>query len=262
MTYRRGIRAAGARRVILGTVSLGIFCGLWELAARLEWLDPFFTSQPSSIAGTLVEQLRTGELVANLWVSLGEFGVGFGMAVIVGIGLGMLAGWYRTVDYALDPFIWFLYASPLIAFYPLFVIWLGLGARTVAAIAFLLALPPIMTNTLSGIKHVNADLVRAARSFGAGHRELFLKVALPASVPIVMAGLRLGVGRALTGVVIAELFGATAGLGFSISYYGTLMRTTEMMVSLVVIVGLGVLFTQGLGALETRFDSWRTGPGS
>ncbi len=249
-------------RAMAGASSLGVICCLWELGVRVGWLDPFFTSQPSAIAATLVEQLRTGELMANLSVSLGEFVVGFGMAVVIGIALGMLAGWYRPLEYALDPFIWFLYSAPLIAFYPLFVMWLGLGPRTVIAISFLLALPPIMTNTLSGIKHVDAEMVRAARSFGAGHRDLFFKVVLPASVPMVMAGLRLGIGRALTGVVIAELFGATAGLGFSISYYGTLLQTTNMMASLVVIVGLGVLFTQGLGALEARFDSWRTGPGA
>ncbi|HSF16079.1 MAG TPA: ABC transporter permease [Vicinamibacteria bacterium] len=239
-----------------------LICLFWEVGVLVGWLDPFFTSQPTAIATELVEQIATGELTENLAVSLGEFVVGFGSAIALGILLGMLAGWYRTLEYALDPFIWFFYAAPLVAFYPLFVLWLGLGPRTVAAISFLLALPPIMTNTLSGMKHVDPTLVRAARSLGAGKGDLFLKVALPASVPMVMAGLRLGVGRALTGVVIAELFGATAGLGFSISYYGSLLRTTEMMTSLVVIVGLGVLFHQGLSMLEGRFDSWRSGPGA
>jgi NitT/TauT family transport system permease protein len=249
-------------RWLRGAGTLAAFVLAWELGVRLGWLNPFFTSQPTAIVVALVEQLRTGELAANLAVSLGEFAVGFGLAVIVGIALGMLSGWYRTLEYALDPFVWFLYSAPLVAFYPIFVIWLGLGTKTVVAIAFLLAVPPIMTNTLSGMKHVDPGLVRAAVSFGAQKSDLFAKVALPASIPMVMAGLRLGIGRALTGVVIAELFGATAGLGFSISYYGSLLKTTEMMVSLVVIVGLGVVFNQGLGLLESRFDSWRTGPGA
>jgi NitT/TauT family transport system permease protein len=249
-----------ASRVLRGAAVLIAFCAAWELGVRIGWLDPFFTSQPTAIARALAEQLRTGELAENLAISLTEFAVGFGLAVVLGIGLGMLAGWYRTLEYALDPFIWFLYSAPLIAFYPLFVIWLGLGPNTVVAISFLLALPPVMTNTLAGVKDVDRVLIRAARSFGADNRELFFKVALPASVPIMMAGVRLGIGRALTGVVIAELFGATAGLGYSISYYGMLLQTTEMMASLVVIVGLGVVLTQGVGALEARFDSWRTGP--
>jgi NitT/TauT family transport system permease protein len=249
-------------RAIRGAATLLGFVLLWELGVFLGWLDPFFTSRPTAIVAALVGQLHSGELAANLSVSLSEFVVGFGLAVVLGILLGFLAGWYRTIEYAIDPFVWFLYSAPLVAFYPLFVIWLGLGRGTVSAISFLLALPPIMTNTLSGTKHVDPHLVRAASSFGAGGRDLFLKVALPASVPMVMAGLRLGIGRALTGVVIAELFGATAGLGYSISYYGSLMQTTNMMASLVIIVGLGVLFNQMLGSLERKFDSWRVDPGA
>lgn len=251
-----------ARRALRGGGTLVLLAAVWELGAAIGWLDPFFTSRPSAILSTLAHQVRSGELALNLAVSLGEFIVGFGLAVAVGILLGLVAGWYRTLEYALDPFVWFLYSAPLVAFYPLFVIWLGLGPGTVSAISFLLAFPPIMTNTLAGTKHVDESLVRAARSFGAGGRDLFFKVALPASIPMLMAGLRLGIGRALTGVVIAELFGATAGLGYSISYYGSLLRTTEMMASLVVIVALGVLFNQVLGTLERKFDSWRVDPGA
>lgn len=251
-----------ARRRLLGLVSLALFGALWELGVRLAWVDPFFTSSPSSIAAALAEQWETGELASNLATSLGEFALGFGLAVLVGVACGLVAGWYRVVEYALDPFVWFLYSAPLIAFYPLFVIWFGLGQGTAAAIAFLLAVPPVFVNTATGVKNLDPDLVRAARSFGAKNRDLFLRVALPGSVPIVMAGLRLGVGRALTGVVIAELFGSTSGLGYSISYHGMLLQTTPMMASLAVVVALGVGLTEVLGFAEARFDSWRTGPGS
>jgi len=114
---------------------------------------------------------------------------------------------------------------------------------------------------MSGIKNVDPGILRAAQSFGARRHDLVWKVILPASVPMVVAGLRLGIGRALMGVVIAELFGATAGLGFSIAYYAGLLQTANMLASLVVIVALGVLCTQALAALEARLDSWRTGPG-
>jgi len=252
---------AVARRVLPGLVSFAAIAAAWEAAVAVGLLNPFFTSRPSAIAASLLSQARSGVLLENSAVSLLEFGIGFGAAAVVGIVLGVVAGWSRRVEHALDPFLWFLYSAPLIAFYPVFVIWFGLGARTVVAIAFLLAAPPIMASTLSGVKRADQQLIRAARSFGAGGLEVFAKVALPASVPMVIAGLRLGVGRALTGVVIAELFGATAGLGFSIGYYGQLLQTTNMMASLVVIVALGVLFTEALGAIESRVDAWRTGPG-
>lgn len=249
---------ARIKPILCGTFSFLVIFGVWELAVTAGWLDPFFASMPSAIAVALGDQIVSGELARNVWVSLREFTTGFGLAIVVGIGLGVLAGWYRTVEYALDPFIWFLYSAPLIAFYPLFVVWVGLGQPTVVAITFLLSVTPVMVNTLTGIKNVSPELIRAAVSFGARKQDLFYKVALPASVPMVMAGLRLGVGRALTGVVIAELFGSTAGLGHSIAYYAGLLKTVNMMASLVAVVCIGVIFTQLLAYFESRFDSWRT----
>src|SRR5213593_4670179 len=248
--------------VFLGIVSFAVILVVWESAVRLGLVNPFFVSQPSAIAVSLSHAARSGELWHNLAVSLREFAIGYGASVVVGILAGALAGRFRTVEYALDPFLWFLYSAPLIAFYPIFVLWFGLGVPTVIAMTFFLSVTQIATSTLKGIQSVNPGLLRAARSFGATDRDLLWKVVLPATVPMMTAGLRLGVGRALMGVVVGELFGATAGLGFSITYYGALLKTTDMIASLVVIVVLGVLCTQTLSAVEARFDSWRTGPGS
>ncbi|HXI32182.1 MAG TPA: ABC transporter permease [Vicinamibacterales bacterium] len=250
-----------AKPVALGVASFVAILVAWEAGARLGWLNPFFTSQPTAIAGALVGELRSGELARGVSVSLVEFAAGFGAAIAVGLTLGIAAGWFRTVEYALDPFIWFVYSAPLIAFYPLFVLWLGLGARTVMAISFLLSVTPITVNTIAGMRGLNPLLLLAARSFGARPPDLLWKVALPASVPMIAAGLRLGVGRALTGVVIAELFVPSGGLGSSIAYNAGLLRTTNMLASLVVIVVIGVICTQTLSALEAKLSAWRTGPG-
>jgi NitT/TauT family transport system permease protein len=246
---------------LLGVASFAVILCSWEVAVRAGWLNPFFTSQPTSIAAALAREARSGELARSTAVSLREFGAGFGAAIVVGLTLGVLAGWNRTVEYALDPFIWFVYSAPLIAFYPLFVLWLGLGTHTVIAISFLLSVTPITVNAATGIRALSPTLLLAARSFGARPHDVLWKVALPASVPMVAAGLRLGVGRALTGVVIAELFVPSGGLGSSIAYNGGLLLTTDMLASLMVIVVLGVACTQGLSAVEAHFDSWRTGPG-
>ncbi len=242
-------------------ISFAIILLVWQLAVDLGYVKAFFVSTPTRVAAEFMRQLSTGELAANVSVSLYEFVVGLGLAIVIGGGLGVLASWSRTFEHVLEPFIWFKYSSPTIAFYPMFVAWLGLGEPTIIAIAFLFAVTPIYANTLSGIKHADPDLIRAALSFGARRHDIFLKIALPGSAPLLIAGLRLAVGRALTGVVAAELFGATAGLGFSIAYYGQKLRTTQMMVSLVVVIVLGVILTQCLAALEARVDSWRTGPG-
>jgi len=243
--------------LVLGIASFAVILLAWESVVRLGWVNPFFVSQPSAVAASLSRAARSGELGHNLAVSFREFAIGYGLSVVVGILAGALAGRFRTVEYALDPFLWFLYSAPLIAFYPIFVLWFGLGVPTVIALTFLLSVPQIAASTLNGIQNVNPGLIRAARSLGAAEGDLLWKVVLPASVPVIIAGLRLGIGRALMGVVVGELFGATAGLGYSISYYGALLKTTDMIASLVVIVVLGVLCTQGLSALEARFDSWR-----
>jgi NitT/TauT family transport system permease protein len=245
--------------LVLGIASFAAILVAWEFAVRLGWVNAFFVSQPSAIAISLTHAARDGELWHNLSVSFREFAIGYGLSVVVGILGGALAGRFRILEYALNPFLWFLYSAPLIAFYPIFVLWFGLGVPTVIAMTFLLSVTQIFASTLSGVQNVNPGLIRAARSFGAGERDMLWKVVLPASVPMVIAGLRLGIGRALMGVIVGELFGATAGVGYSISYYGALLKTTDMIASLVVVIVFGVLCTQGLSAVQARIDSWRVG---
>src|SRR5256886_11232119 len=240
--------------VLLGIVSFAAILLVWESVVRLGWANPFFISQPSAIAASLLGAARSGELWRNLAVSLREFAIGYGASVVVGILAGALAGRFRTVEYALDPFLWFLYSAPLIAFYPIFVLWFGLGVPTVIAMTFLLSVTQIATSTLKGIQSVNPGLIRAAKSFGATERDLLWKVVLPASIPMIIAGLRLGIGRALMGVVVGVLFGATAGLGYSISYYGGVVGTPRLSASFLVVVFFGLLCTHGLSGLEGRVD--------
>lgn len=243
--------------LILGSLSLIGIVVAWQVVVGVGLINPFFISTPSLVAQEFMVQLQDGSIAANLAASLYSFALALGLATAVGVGLGMVAGWYADVEAALEPFIWFKYSTPTVAFYPLFIAWLGYGTPTIVAIAFLFALTPIYANTLAGIKNVDRDLKRAAISFGARPYDIFLRVALPGSVPIIVAGLRLGVGRALTGVVVAELFGANAGLGYSIAYYAQLLKTKEMMVSIVIVILLGVILTQALSFIETRTDAWR-----
>lgn len=243
--------------LIFGALSLLTIGVIWQLSVDAGLIKAFFVSEPSAVARNALAQFYDGELPTNLEATLISFGFALGLATAVGVGLGVAAGWFADVEAALEPFIWFKYSAPTIAFYPLFVAWLGYGRPTIVAIGTLFALTPIYANTLSGIKNVDKDLVRAACSFGARPYDVFLRVALPGSVPIVVAGLRLGVGRALTGVVLAELFGASAGLGYSIAYHAQLLETTPMMVSIVTIILLGVILTQLLSWLERKTDSWR-----
>ncbi|MEI2384869.1 ABC transporter permease [Breoghania sp. JC706] len=243
--------------VIIGTASFLAIAVVWQYAVDAGHIDPFFVSTPLAVAGEAMAEAADGTLLVNLLATLHAFSLALGLGAVAGIGLGMLAGWFPDVEAALDPFIWFKYSAPTIAFYPIFIAYLGYGLPTVVTVGFLFALTPIYANTLAGIRAVDRDLLRVALSFGARPLDVFVRVALPGSVPMLVAGFRLGVGRALTGVVVAELFGSTAGLGYSISQNAQLMRTTPMMVSIVAIVLIGVVLTQALSFVERWTDAWR-----
>jgi NitT/TauT family transport system permease protein len=198
-----------------------------------------------------------GSIYEDLQVSGLEFIVGYGLAILVGVPLGILMGWYGRVNAVLEPFVSALYATPRIALLPLLMIWFGIGIVSKFAIIFLGAIFPILVNTITGVRTVNADFVKVARSFGAGDWQLFLTVALPSSVPLLLTGLRLGLGHALIGIVVGEMYGAQHGIGFLISMAGARFQTDKVMVGIIIIAFAGVALTALLRMVERRFEGWR-----
>ena len=153
--------------------------------------------------------------------------------------------------------MWFLYASPLIAFYPLLIVWLGFGFATVVAVAFLLSFVSIVVNAMAGVHSVEPNLVKAVLAFGGTRRDVVLKVVLPASIPHILAGGRIGLGRALHGVVLGEMFGSNDGLGYSIARYAAQLKTADVFAPLLTLIVLGIVINQASGLLESRLLSWR-----
>jgi len=166
-------------------------------------------------------------------------------------------GWYGRVNAALDPFVSALYATPRIALLPLVMIWFGIGLMSKIAIVFLGAVFPILVNTITGVRTIDAEFIKVARAFGSSDRQLFVKVALPSSVPLLLTGLRLGLGHGLIGIVVGEMFGATQGLGFLISVAGARFQTDRVMVGIIIIALAGMAMTAILRAIERRFERWR-----
>jgi NitT/TauT family transport system permease protein len=246
------------RPVVFGTTSFLVLLVGWQLLGSLGLVDTFLISSPTDVVSALAGQLADGTLRDDLSASLVELAIGFGIAAGSGIALGVVLGWYQRLDSAFDPFVWLGYSAPLVALYPVFLIIFGLGTPTVIAITMLTAVFPILINTRGGVRNVDRHLVRAARSFGAGDWQLFVTVVVPGSLPMVMAGLRLGIGRAMVGMVVGEFFVGDVGLGHAIAYYGGLLRTTDMLAAVVVVAVLGVALTTLLGLLENRVvDTWR-----
>jgi ABC-type nitrate/sulfonate/bicarbonate transport system permease component len=256
-------KSFGARHehALIGTCSMLIFLAFWEMSVALDWVNPLFTSSPSRIVSAGYEMFADGSIYPHLAVSGQEFLVGYGMAIVIGVPLGILMGWYGRINAVLDPFVSALYATPRIALLPLIMIWFGIGIMSKIAIVFLGAVFPILVNTITGVRTLNADFVKVARSFGASDRQIFLTVALPSSVPLLLTGLRLGLGHALVGIVVGEMYGATHGLGFLIATAGARFQTDKLMVGIILIAAAGIALTELLRLIERRFERWRPSVG-
>jgi NitT/TauT family transport system permease protein len=246
---------------LIGTISMLVFLAFWEAAVAFGWVNPLFTSSPSRIVRTAIDLFADGSIWTDIQVSGLEFLIGYGAAVVIGVPLGILMGWYSRLDAVLDPFVSALYATPRIALLPLVMIWFGIGIMSKVAIVFLGAIFPILVNTITGVRTVNADFVKVARSFGSSDRQMFLTVALPSSVPLLLTGLRLGIGHALIGIVVGEMYGATHGLGFLIATAGARFQTDKVMVGIIIIAAAGVAMTELLRLIERRFERWRPSVG-
>jgi NitT/TauT family transport system permease protein len=243
--------------VVLGVVGLAGLGGAWEVAARLHAIDPVVLASPGRVAAALARQWRSGELAVDLLTSGAAFGLAFGLALVVGGALGLLMGLVRDVESALLPCLWFLYSAPLVAFQPLLVVWLGFGFRPVVALAAGLAALPIAVNTHAAVRATDPTLLRVVRAFGGRRRDELVKVLLPAALPLVLAGLRIGAGRVLVGIVVGEMFGANAGLGYRLAFYGARLRAPDVLAPLLGVTAIGLLATQGIRLLESRLGRAR-----
>ncbi|HEU5394925.1 MAG TPA: ABC transporter permease [Candidatus Methylomirabilis sp.] len=246
-----------SERAILGCASVAAVLLAWEWVAARGLIDLVFISSPTRIAGAAVAWAASGDLWNDLKVSGIEFFVGYAMAVAVGIPLGIATGWYRRLFYLLDPFISALYATPRVALLPLIFIWVGIGIWSKNVLVFLGAVFPILINTLAAVRTTDERLLRAARSFGADDLQVFRTIVLPSSVPFILTGLRLGVGRALVGVVVGEMVVAQAGIGLRISMAGNSFQTDTVFVGILIIAAAGMLSMEVLTRLERRFEKWR-----
>lgn len=242
---------------LLGIAGVVVVIGAWQLLGILHMLPPLFLPPPSEILSAYGQLAQDPTLPLDLETSGLEVAYGFGLAILLGLPLGVLMGWYSRLRYTLDPFVSFFYSTPRIALTPLFIIWLGIGIYSKVAVVFLGAFFPILINTMAGIRSLDPLLLRAARSFGARDAQIFRTIALPGSVPFILTGFRLGVGHALIGVVVGELIAAQYGVGKLMSDAFTTFNFSVGYAALIIIAASGVALTLGIQRLERRFDAWR-----
>ena len=261
-------------RAILGLASVVLFLLLWEGFARGWWaellqpllgpqaarfaLKPIFISSPTRIAVAAYRMfVVTGEIWKDLGWSALEFALGLALALVIGIPLGLAGGWYRRLSYAIEPFLAALNATPQVALLPLLVLWLGTGLACRIVIIVLLAVLPIAIAALSAVRTTDARLIRVARSFAAGDWRLFRTVILPGAVPLLLAGVRLAVGRGMIGIVVGEIYGSAAGIGMMINQAGSRFDTDKVFVGVLTIAVAGVGLVELVRNIERRVEVWR-----
>ncbi|HYA27579.1 MAG TPA: ABC transporter permease [Acidobacteriota bacterium] len=250
-------------RKILGTVSVVLFLLVWEAVGNwLKLINPMFMSAPSLIWNAAVQLFGSGEIWNDLYVSGVEFGWGYLLSVIVGVPFGIAIGWYKKFAYICDPFVNAMNATPRVALLPLVIIWLGIGILSKVGIIFLGAVFPLIINTRDGVKTTPHNLLTAARSFGASEWQIFKSVVIPSTVPFILTGLRLAIGRALIGVMVGELYAATAGIGFMITVAGATFQTDKVFVGVLIFALSGMIATDIVDRAEKKFDKWRPTVGS
>ena len=243
--------------IILGGTSVVLILGLWEAAWEARMISPLFFSGPSAVAKQMVYAWTRGNLKADLLYSGTNFILGFAAAAVAGVVVGILVGWYKTLRLLMNPTLTALYATPRVAMIPLILIWFGIGMWSKVFIVFISAFFPILVNTIGGMRAIDRDLLRAARSFCASDWQIFKTVAIPGSVPFILTGIRQGVALGLIGVVVGEMFGGSQGIGFMVAYGGQTFSTDTLFVGVVIIATAGIVLTSLAERLERRFSQWR-----
>jgi ABC-type nitrate/sulfonate/bicarbonate transport system permease component len=241
----------------LGIIGIVIFFLTWEIATRAHILNPFYFPPFSHIVAKGYELFANGSIWEHMWFSLTNFSIGFLISVILGVVIGVPMGWYRGLSKAFDPLLSGIYATPLIALLPLIIMIFGLGPVSKIIMTILAAVFPILINTMVGIANTDHRLITMARAFGAKDSTIFLKVSVPGSLPYIVAGMRVALGRALVYIVVAEQYGAATGLGYLSSVAAQRFQMAAMFVPIVIIAALGAGLNELLKALEQRLEKWK-----
>lgn len=238
----------------VGAIAVFAFLAVWQFVTSTGIIERIFLASPTAIAEVAYDQFFvTGDIYPNILVSLKEAVLGFGLAIIFGVLLGLAMGRFDRVRRVLEPFVMALYSTPSVALLPLFVLWLGIGLWSKVLIVFLGGVFAILVNTMAGVRSVNPRLIETARAFTASQTEIFLYIILPASTPYIVAGIRLAIGRILISVFVAELYASNEGIGFVITQAGATYNTALMLMGILLLTLTGVALSLALSFVEDRY---------
>ncbi len=237
--------------------SVIVVAAVWQVIPILGLVSPRLFPPISVVLGRLVADLRSGELLLHLRSSATEFAVGYSVAAAVGVPVGLLLGMIPALDAALGLYVISIYAMPSQAWFPLLIIWFGVGLTSRVALIGIFVFFAVVLNARAGVRGVDPSLRKVGAVFGATRVETLWKITLPSSLPYLIVGLRLGVGRGVIGVFLAELVGTFQGIGYYVFRSGTEFQLDRVFAGLIVLVGFSLLVTEAIRLVEDRIAYWR-----
>lgn len=246
-----------ATRVVYGAVAIVVVLGGWQLLSSTHAVNTVLVSSPADIVKAAVDLNDSGLLGSAVWQTTKVFCISFGLSLVIGIGLGILIGWYRRLGALLDPIVSMLYAAPRVALLPLIVAWTGIGDEAQIVTVLTIAVFPILVNVQAGVTTVDRDLVQVARTYLGSNFDVLRTIALPACIPHLVSGVRQGLAQALLGVVIAEYLIGSTGIGGLIVSAGQTLNFSNAFVGVFVVSFAALLLTSALRWVERRLDHWR-----
>ena len=255
---RRGFRISRGNvdRIMNVASPLGLLL-LWEIAARLGWIDVRFFPAPSKIFATMMQLIENGQLWVHLKASMYRLFWGFVWGGVPALVLGIAMGLNRTLRALVEPIVSATYPIPKSAILPLILLIFGLGEPSKVVMVAIGLFFPILINTIAGVLEIQKIYFDVSKNFGAGRLQVFRTVALPGAMPLIMTGVKLGVGMGLILISLAEMVGAKSGLGYMMWNAWEILSVETMYVGLIVIAALGVFFTVVLNEMERLLVPWK-----
>ncbi len=238
-------------------ILLVLFFSCWELAARLRWIDPFLTSQPSRILQTLIALYKNGSLYVHIGTTIWETFVGFTAGMIGGILIAIVLWWSNFLARVADPYLVVFNALPKVALGPILIVWMGNGQPAIIAMALLISIIITIINMLHGFRSVDEDKIKLLKTFGATRGQVLCKVVLPASLSSVISALKVNVGLSLVGVIMGEFLVSRAGLGYLILYGSQVFKMDTVMTSVIILAATAAAMHLGVAWLEKKLLKWQ-----
>lgn len=261
-SWRQNQKKENIKYILLSAAGILSVLVIWQLAVMLGWVEARMLPAPTKILDTLIDKLGNkapdgNVLSVNILASLQVALSGFLTAIVIGVPLGLLMGWWTYADRFIRPIFELIRPIPPIAWIPLVVVWMGVGLQAKALIIFFTAFVPCVINSYTGIKLTSQTLIDVSKTFGAPNWQIFIKVGVPSSLPMVFAGIRVALGNSWSTLVAAEMLAASAGLGYMIQIGRTVARPDIVIVGMVVIGAVGAVLSMFLSRAEKYFLRWK-----